>query len=257
MPEPSCVLIGVLLRRVQVPGCRVRRGLVRLRDRACVARAEDLNRGVVVRRLLLRCACSGPCVLVAPGQLAGVLERRRTPLWPSPLLRRAGGGHPRPARGRDVSCVSPFVLSVGAVTAQTAAALDLNRAAAVSQGDRWETRSGCAGSAPAHPGVRRPRPGAARRNKPVSAATPPAPVPLGAAPPELVEPRRRGEPAPSGSCADGRAGRGAASRASRLPRMARARSSLGPAGTAASSRVRVGASARPPMPAAGAAPAGG
>jgi hypothetical protein len=56
-------LISSLLRHVQVSGACVRRGLVRLSDVTVVAGAENPNRDVAVRRLLLLRRCKSGRVL--------------------------------------------------------------------------------------------------------------------------------------------------------------------------------------------------
>ena len=68
------LLVGSLLRHVQVRGRRVRRGLVRLRDVAVVARAENSNGSVRVRRLLLDGRGDRRRLLLRVSRLADDLE---------------------------------------------------------------------------------------------------------------------------------------------------------------------------------------
>ena len=76
--RPTLALARRLRRPVHVPSRRVRGSLVRLRDRACLTRAENLNRAVLVGWSLLRCPSGGPCGLAAAGCLAGELSRVRS-----------------------------------------------------------------------------------------------------------------------------------------------------------------------------------
>ena len=73
-------LVSRLLRPVQVPAVAFGRRVVRLRDGAAVAGAEDPDRDVGVRRLLLHRRCERSGVLVGLGRLADDLQSP-PPAW--------------------------------------------------------------------------------------------------------------------------------------------------------------------------------
>ena len=190
VPEPALALTRRLRRPVHVPSRRVRGSLVRLRDRACLTRAENTDRAVLVGWSLLRCPCGGPCGLAAAGCLAGELSRvgsRRG--RPDPCDEQEEDN--RGQRDEMTFHLSPFELSVAPVTVQdTGTGTWTDSSQPGRSSGEWDRLRGLGKRASR---IRRPRPGAAKAKKPIAVARPKVKV-LGAAPPVEVE-----EPAaPSG-----------------------------------------------------------
>ena len=105
--EPLCVWFGRLAGDVRVRRRRIGADGVRLRDVAVVARAEDANGDVLVRRLTLRGADCAPAPWARRPLAAAASSRAGHPVQPSPGPRSRGA---RALRQRPQGCVSSLPL---------------------------------------------------------------------------------------------------------------------------------------------------